>query len=58
MFAAAELGEHRAGVGFVARFAEDEAVAFGNGVGGEDDAWGRGECGVWSGVETDQLSAC
>jgi hypothetical protein len=35
--AIAELGEHRAGVGFVARFTEDKAVALGDGVGGEDD---------------------
>jgi hypothetical protein len=41
VFASAELGQHRAGLGFVARFAEDEAVAFGDGVGGENDRWLR-----------------
>jgi hypothetical protein len=38
VFAAAKLGEHGAGIGFVARFAEDEAIALGDGVGGEDDS--------------------
>ena len=40
MVAGAEPGEHGAGIIFIARFAEDEAVAFGNGIGGNDD--GRG----------------
>jgi hypothetical protein len=46
VFAAAELFQHRAGIGFVARFAEDEAIGFGNGVGGEDDRRGLG-AGDW-----------
>ena len=55
VFAAAELREHRPGIGFVARFAEDEAVAFGDGVGGEDDA---GAGGVASLADADSGSLC
>jgi hypothetical protein len=46
VLSAAELLQHGAGVGFVARFAEDESVAFGDSVGGKYD--GRGlEAGGW-----------
>jgi hypothetical protein len=46
--AGAEPGEHGAGIIIAARFAEDEAVALGNGIGGNDDGWGLRivDCGL------------
>jgi hypothetical protein len=46
VLAAAELCKHGAGARFVARFAEDEAVAFGNRIGGDDYCWGLGAGGL------------
>jgi hypothetical protein len=37
MLTAAELSEHCAGVLFILRFPKDESIAFGDGVGGENN---------------------
>jgi hypothetical protein len=43
MLATTQLRKHRTGMNFVARLAENGAVAFGDSVGGENERGRRGE---------------